>query len=208
MRSSSSHPVRAQRSQSRESLRANSRTIRCAYLRAVLARIIAVYYQFISIAFPRLGEGHLRVTHFQFSVPMPPPVHFYMDDSGTRIPDRKQTPFDPRQPNHFSLGGVLILEEDEIKVRSSHAKLSDKWGLTYPLHSVDIRAGAKDFSWLRRGSSDYEPFMRDLTRMLTTVPVAALACVMDRPGYDRRVCFLRRVRETMKAESGVTTWIL
>jgi hypothetical protein len=80
----------------------------------------------------------------------------------------------------------LILEEDERKVRASHAQFSDRWGLTYPLHSVDIRAGAKNFAWLRRGSMDYEPFMRDLTRMLTTAPVTALACVMDRPGYDRR----------------------
>jgi len=117
---------------------------------------------------------------------MPPPVHFYMDDSGTRAPDRKKTPFDPKHPDHFSLGGVLILEEDERKVRASHAQFSDRWGLTYPLHSVDIRAGAKNFAWLRRGSMDYEPFMRDLTRMLTTAPVTALACVMDRPGYDRR----------------------
>lgn len=55
-----------------------------------------------------------------------------------------------------------------------------------PLHSVDMRAGAKEFSWLRRGSADYEHFMRDLTQMLTTIPVTALACVMDRPGYDER----------------------
>jgi hypothetical protein len=51
---------------------------------------------------------------------------------------------------------------------------------------VDIRAGAKAFSWLRRRSSDYDQFMSDLTRMLTTIPVTALACVMDRPGYDDR----------------------
>jgi hypothetical protein len=114
------------------------------------------------------------------------PVHFYMDDSGTRIPDHSPTPFDPKRPNHFALGGVLVLEEDEVKVRAAHTQLSDKWELTYPLHSVDIRAGAKDFSWLRRGSADYDAFMRDLTRMLTNIPVTALACVMDRPGYDRR----------------------
>jgi hypothetical protein len=117
---------------------------------------------------------------------MPAPVHFYMDDSGTRITDRNPTPFDPMRPNHFALGGVLVLEEDEVKIRAAHNQLSDKWGLTYPLHSVDIRAGAKGFSWLRRGSADYDGFMRDLTRMLTGAPVTALACVVDRPGYDRR----------------------
>jgi len=117
---------------------------------------------------------------------MPPPVHYYMDDSGTRKPDRELTLFDPGQPSHFALGGVLVLEEDEVAVRAAHAQFCDKWGLTYPLHSVDIRHGAHEFSWLRRGSIDYEAFMGDLTRMLTTIPVTALACVMDRPGYDSR----------------------
>jgi Protein of unknown function (DUF3800) len=117
---------------------------------------------------------------------MPPPIHLYMDDSGTRTIDRQRTPFDPKRPNHFALGGVLVLEEDEPAVDVAHARLCAKWGITYPLHSVDMRAGAKEFSWLRRGSADYNHFMNDLTRMLTTIPVTGLACVIDRPGYDDR----------------------
>jgi hypothetical protein len=117
---------------------------------------------------------------------MPLPVHYYMDDSGTRTIDHVPTPLDPKRPNHFALGGVLVLEEDEVAVRVAHARLCEKWGIGYPLHSVDIRAGTKDFSWLRRGSNDYDAFMGDLTRMLTAIPVVALACVMDRPGYDNR----------------------
>lgn len=117
---------------------------------------------------------------------MLPPIHYYMDDSGTRTLDHNPTPFDRGRPNHFALGGILVLEEDEPAVDAAHARLCEKWGITYPLHSVDLRAGAKDFSWLRRGSADYEHFMRDLTRMLTTIPVTAVACVIDRPGYDER----------------------
>lgn len=117
---------------------------------------------------------------------MPQPVHFYMDDSGTRMPDREPTLFEPMRPNHFALGGVLVLEEDEESIRSAHRQLCDKWGITYPLHSVDIRHGTEKFSWVRRDSDEYKPFMRDLTRMLTTIPVTALACVIDRPGYDGR----------------------
>jgi hypothetical protein len=117
---------------------------------------------------------------------MPPPLLYYMDDSGTRTIDRQRPTFDPRRPNHFALGGVLVLEEQESEIDAAHARLCEKWGIKYPLHSVDMRAGAKEFSWLRRGSTDYENFMRDLTRMLTTIPVTALACVMDRPGYDVR----------------------
>lgn len=118
--------------------------------------------------------------------PMPKAVHFYIDDSGTRTIDREPTPFDPNKPNHFALGGILVLEEDEAAVRSAHHELCSKWKIDYPLHSVDIRHGSSRFSWLRRDSPEYEPFMRDLTNALTRLPITALACVMDRPGYDRR----------------------
>lgn len=117
---------------------------------------------------------------------MPKAVHFYIDDSGTRTIDHEPTPFDTNQPNHFALGGVLVLEEDEGAVRAAHHELCSKWKIDYPLHSIDIRHGSNKFSWVRRESPEYKPFMRDLTRMLTNAPVTALACVMDRPGYDRR----------------------
>jgi Protein of unknown function (DUF3800) len=116
----------------------------------------------------------------------PPPIHFYMDDSGTRTPDRAPTRFVPGSPDHFALGGVLVRGEDEDQVRSAHRRLCDTWGINYALHSVDIRAGANDFAWVTRDSDDYEPFMRDLTHLLTTIPVLGLACVIDRPGYDHR----------------------
>jgi hypothetical protein len=109
-----------------------------------------------------------------------------MDDSGTRTLDREPTPFEPSRPNHFALGGILVFEEDEEAIRSAHEELCARWDITYPLHSVDIRHGTENFSWVRRDSDEYKPFMRDLTRMLTAIPVTALACVMDRPGYDRR----------------------
>jgi Protein of unknown function (DUF3800) len=117
---------------------------------------------------------------------MAPVVNFYMDDSGTRKPDRAAMTFDPEYPNYFALGGVLILDRDEAEARAAYDALCAQWGITYPLHSVDIRHAAKDFTWLRRGSPEYEPFMRDLTRMLTRIPVTGLACVIDRPGYDAR----------------------
>lgn len=113
-------------------------------------------------------------------------MNFYVDDSGTRTPDRGPTPFDPGVPNHFALGGVLVLERDEAVVRRSYENLRDRWGINYPLHSVEIRHGSGNFTWCKRSAPDYEPFMRDLTRMLTSIPVLGLACVIDRPGYDAR----------------------
>lgn len=49
-----------------------------------------------------------------------------------------------------------------------------------------MRHATGDFAWLKRHSAEYRPFMRDLTGMLTAVPVIGIACVIDRPGYDGR----------------------
>jgi hypothetical protein len=113
-------------------------------------------------------------------------VNFYMDDSGTRRPERVPTAFDADNPKYFALGGVLILEEEEAIVRAAHESLCKKWSIDYPLHSEPMRHGTGDFCWLRRDSPEYKPFMRDLTEMLTSIPVLGLACVIDRPGYDAR----------------------
>ena len=71
-------------------------------------------------------------------------VNFYMDDSGTRRPDRASMTFDPTYPQYFALGGVLVLEEDEAAVRASHDALCSKWSIDYPLHSEPIRQATED----------------------------------------------------------------
>jgi hypothetical protein len=113
-------------------------------------------------------------------------LNFYMDDSGTRTPIRKPLPFSPRERNFFALGGVLINEEDEASARKAYDDFRERWRLDYPLHSVEIRHGAGRFNWLRRDTEEYELFMRDLTRLLTSIDVLGLACVIDRVGYDAR----------------------
>ena len=113
-------------------------------------------------------------------------MNFYMDDSGTRTPNRKPLPFDPHARNFFALGGVLINEEDEAAARKAFDEFCDRWGLDYPLHSVEIRHSSGRFSWLIRNTDEYQKFMRDLTWLLTSIEVLGLACVIDRPGYDAR----------------------
>jgi hypothetical protein len=48
---------------------------------------------------------------------MPRVLNFYMDDSGTRMPNRKPLPYRPEVREFFALGGVLINEEDEGPAR-------------------------------------------------------------------------------------------
>lgn len=113
-------------------------------------------------------------------------VHFYMDDSGTRSPNRKLARFDPRAIDHFALGGILVRESDEGPARAAYDEFCRRWEIGYALHSVDIRHRAKAFAWLGLSEDDYARFMRDLNRFLTSLPVVAIACVIDRPGYDAR----------------------
>lgn len=117
---------------------------------------------------------------------MPRILNFYMDDSGTRAPNRKPLPFDPSKREFFGLGGVLINEEDEAGARRLYSEFCSRWSIDYPLHSVEIRHSTGGFTWLKRDSAEYGRFMSDLTRMLLSLDVLGLACVIDRAGYDAR----------------------
>jgi hypothetical protein len=117
---------------------------------------------------------------------MPKVMSLYLDDSGTRNPDRKL----PQQfmfRDWFTLGGYVTKEEDEGTIETAHTTFCDQWGITYPLHSYDIRSETKDFTWLS-GLTDTEHrrFMRGLGNMLLGVPVVGHACIVDRPGYNKR----------------------
>lgn len=116
---------------------------------------------------------------------MPRVSCLYLDDSGTRNPNH--APSSGQFRDWFALGGILINEEDEDKVRRVHGNFCQSWGITYPLHSVKIRCRSDEFSWLNTASSDeYQGFMTELADFLTSVPVVGHACVIDRPGYDGR----------------------
>jgi hypothetical protein len=117
---------------------------------------------------------------------MPKALHFYLDDSGTRTLNRRPLAFDPKKREHFALGGILINAEDEGPARAAYDTFCARWGITYPLHSVEIRHSTKNFSWLRRDATEYSRFMLDLTGFLTSLPVTGIACTIDRPGYDSR----------------------
>lgn len=55
-----------------------------------------------------------------------------------------------------------------------------------PLHSVEIRACSKNFTWLGKDETVKSKFLADLQEMLQALPVIGLACVIDRHGYNKR----------------------
>jgi len=120
---------------------------------------------------------------------MPKTFCLYIDDSGTRNPDRMTT-----LPAHgydwFSLGGILIAEEDEAVFRQAHQAFFLRWNLdptsTF-LHSSDIRAKSSAFAFLGcMPPSRQSDFLDDLYALMAQKSVTGIACVIDRPGYNVR----------------------
>lgn len=110
----------------------------------------------------------------------------YLDDSGTRHPDRAGA-----LPSHghdwFGMGGVLVRQADEDGLRARHAALCQKWNIGYPLHSSEIRSRSKRFTWLGTlAPEQLAEFMSDVTALATSPELTAVACVIDRPGYNAR----------------------
>lgn len=114
--------------------------------------------------------------------------HFYMDDSGSRDPDRNPNT-DSTELNCFALGGLLIHSADVEVAKNAISAFRSRWGKMNdaPLRSYDIRNRTKGFRWLdsllpeRRNE-----FMNDLTELITSLPIHVLACVIDRAGYNKR----------------------
>lgn len=115
-------------------------------------------------------------------------LHFYVDDSGSRDPDRKPTS-NKHEPNWFALGGVLVdpLNKDRIDARITAFRAQWPQIENKPFRSYDIRHKTERFAWLTSLSADQEKsFFDGLTAMMLELPITALACVIDRPGYNER----------------------
>ncbi len=112
---------------------------------------------------------------------------FYIDDSGTRHPNHK-APLSSHGNDWFAFGGILINDEDRPAAELMIDQFRQRWPQMgdAPMHSVEIRACSKNFAWLGKDENIKSTFLNDLQLMLTALPVIGLACVIDRPGYNKR----------------------
>lgn len=55
-----------------------------------------------------------------------------------------------------------------------------------PLHSWEIRGCHGNFAWLGKDTATRTLFLEQLESLLFALPVVGLACVIDRPGYNKR----------------------
>jgi hypothetical protein len=117
-------------------------------------------------------------------------LNFYLDESGPRRPDQRVDKLPKHGNDWFALGGVLVKDEDEDTVRRAHAEFLSRWTISAPLHSSEIRNRADNFLWLQElkvaQPDRFDQFNDDLRQFLGALPVLGLACVIDRPGYNRR----------------------
>jgi len=106
-----------------------------------------------SLAPKKLLRKDLR--HLVFLVPTMttearrlPLLHLYIDETGSRHPDKAQA-ISKHGFDWFALGGVLIREEDESEAKTKLTNFLNRWPqIRSPLHFTDIRAEKKGFAWI------------------------------------------------------------
>ena len=114
-------------------------------------------------------------------------MNLYLDDSGTRNPDRSPGQVPGHGYDWFGIGGIMLRDEDEDVFRAAHAALRTKWKITGPLHSSEIRSKTDGFRWLRGLPPETQTeFIADITALATRPELTVIACVIDRPGYNHR----------------------
>jgi hypothetical protein len=114
-------------------------------------------------------------------------ICFYMDDSGSRDPDRTRAK-DPGLVDWFGMGGIIVSEQDLPVLKAMVQDFRSRWPHPEaPLHSWEIRTQKQGFAWLRKASdAKRKRFIGELTDLMCSLPIIVHATVVDRPGYNRR----------------------
>ncbi|MFC1720947.1 DUF3800 domain-containing protein [Patescibacteria group bacterium] len=115
-----------------------------------------------------------------------PDYYLYIDDSGSRHPDKQNLTDRDDGMDNFALGGVLVAQKDKKNIKQKYEAFCDKWNIDYPLHSSEIRGMRNNFSWLEEGVKRRENFLEELEEFLISLPVVGFASVIYRPGYNER----------------------
>jgi Protein of unknown function (DUF3800) len=113
-------------------------------------------------------------------------VYLFIDDTGSRDPDRVPDLTRDDGMNCFALGGILVNAEDIDAVKMAHSAFCEKHGINYPLHSWAIRGGRDKFGWLRNNPERTAQFYADMGDFLVGLPIVGIAAVVHRPGYVAR----------------------
>jgi len=126
---------------------------------------------------------------------LPVTLNLYLDDSGTRHPTHKVGKAAAHGYDWFALGGILVQSDEEDDARKFHEEFCEKWGITAPLHSSEIRSQNENFDFLRGWEKEKRgAFYEELYLLMREAPVLGIACTIDRPGYCGR--YLEQYQES------------
>jgi hypothetical protein len=92
--------------------------------------------------------------------------------------------------DHFALGGILVQKSDLPDIYQRYEAFVQSWGITEPLHSTKIRGKRGHFRWLRTDTDRADRFLSELGKLILSLNVVGVACVIDRPGYNGRYAAL------------------
>lgn len=115
-----------------------------------------------------------------------PDYRLYIDDSGTRYPDKQNFTSREDGMDHFAFGGVLVAENDRKMIKEMYIEFCSRWNIDYALHSSEIRGMRGNFSWMEEGTKKQIQFLSELEEFLISLPLIGFASVVYRPGYNER----------------------
>jgi Protein of unknown function (DUF3800) len=115
-----------------------------------------------------------------------PSFDLYLDDSGTRFPDRAPQQNRDDGIDCFSLGGILVKSEDVSSLIAMMNEFKKRNEIAYPLHSHKIRTKKGDFLWLKTDAERARNFYADLNELIQNIPGYVVGCCVHRPGYNNR----------------------
>lgn len=111
----------------------------------------------------------------------------FFDDTGNRKAksvalSQSQT---VKEMDWFALGGILAKGEDTATIADEYQRFCSSWRIDYPLQSSRIRGSRGKFGWLGHPQVRMQ-FLSELQEFLLSLPVIAIASVVDRTGYSLR----------------------
>jgi hypothetical protein len=115
-----------------------------------------------------------------------PLIYLYLDDSGSRKPDRaraaRASPYD-----YFAIGGFMVDAENDEPLKSRVTSFLAEWRIQGALHSTAIRNHRRNFAWLGEAGQDRcVAFYNALSSLILSLPITIIGRVIDRDGYNLR----------------------
>ena len=116
-----------------------------------------------------------------------PKLDLYLDDLGPRKTEARADTRRNDGLDAFAFGGFLCRSEDAFGIGQTVSAFAERFKLSAPLHSAEIRGKRGNFEWLARAEPEWRSaFYEGLRDLLVSLPIHCILCAIDRPNYNSR----------------------